>query len=567
MIKSPLQAVTYIADHLPVTYVYASESLYDGSAYQVVASSGFGDGSPYRGGEIISGDSVQAMSLLQSKGRVVFNEDNYVERDLASRLVGGLEVRSGVSVPISVARNHAGLLVVYCDKTHSFSQVEIGLIEVMAGVISEFFRKTGITGLITQKTRDIANAKREWESTIDALPQLIIALDAEATIMRVNRTAEEWGGVSVSMARGMDIASFAQRFRDGKYASLITSDWSSIWARLPGEGNVEWVVDEPGMGKVLQYSLRRIVVQGDYEEGLCYAVLVIEDVSNRRGAEITLKRHIWDLEKEASESDLQLKEINERLQLELLINRHDKQELLESKSKLKEISSRLIDAQETQRKRIASELHDSIGQSLGAVKFKLEGALGGALSYEMQNLIKGVAVHIKSIIGEVRRIAMDLRPSMLDDLGVLQTLNWFFRGFEGTYTRITVNRAIEVEEEDIDAEKKIAIYRIVQEAMNNVAKHANATRVDFELNKQSGNIRLCIRDNGCGYNRQEINDSAGRRGFGLNSMLERSESIGGRFEVGSIPGEGTSVQVIWPAREAPCDTVSLLNVTSGTNAG
>ena len=156
---------------------------------------------------------------------------------------------------------------------------------------------------------------------------------------------------------------------------------------------------------------------------------------------------------------------------------------------------------------------------------------------------------------------MDLRPAMLDDLGVLVTLNWFCREFGNTYTGLSVKKIINVDEPDISEDNKVVIFRIVQEAMNNIVKHAKATNIVLELSKSASGLRMYINDNGVGFDMDLLknkcfialnnNINQTKCSFGLGNMRERAESTGGKFLIESTPGGGTSVIVTWENKETP----------------
>jgi signal transduction histidine kinase len=224
-----------------------------------------------------------------------------------------------------------------------------------------------------------------------------------------------------------------------------------------------------------------------------------------------------------------------------------------SGEELRLLSSQLLTAQETERGRIARELHDGIGQSLSAIKFRVEDALGqlakGSTESSVSNLVNLIPV-IQSTVEEVRRITMDLRPSTLDDLGILATIAWLCREFQSTYSTVEINREISAEESDVPNPLKIVLYRVLQEALNNVVKHSGANMVTISLAKKDNTIQLAIEDNGCGFDVDEARSvESSKRGFGLGSMKERTELSGGTFVINSAKGRGTFVLASWPYNE------------------
>ncbi len=217
--------------------------------------------------------------------------------------------------------------------------------------------------------------------------------------------------------------------------------------------------------------------------------------------------------------------------------------LKESREQLKHLSSRLLTAHEEERRRISREIHDALGSFLGGLKFLAEKLLRQiGKNEDLENLIG----FIQRACEETRRIQSDLHPPLLDDLGILATINWLSREFQKTSTGIRLKIQVDIEEKDIPDPIKIVIYRITQEALNNIAKHSKADLVDFSLRKTE-RIDLLIRDNGQGFDPGKKLSLAGSKGgIGLTSMRERAELSGGSFAVESAVGKGTCIRVTWP---------------------
>jgi PAS domain S-box-containing protein len=228
--------------------------------------------------------------------------------------------------------------------------------------------------------------------------------------------------------------------------------------------------------------------------------------------------------------------------------------LLESEKELRSLSEQLINAQENERKRVASELHDGISQSLSSIKYDVERSKNvcGGINCEVDNLKNFVVQKIQYAIDEVRRISMDLRPSILDDLGIIETINWQLREFQSTHKHIKVKKRIEVREKLIPEYLKISIFRILQEALNNIVKHANANSIKVRFGLLDGRIILTIKDDGQGIGsaklrRQTIQSE--RIGFGLKSMQERTHLTGGVIEVSPLLPTGTCIRAQWPVTQ------------------
>jgi signal transduction histidine kinase len=238
------------------------------------------------------------------------------------------------------------------------------------------------------------------------------------------------------------------------------------------------------------------------------------------------------------------------LSLVYLRERHRQMVTLgESENRLRVLAAQLLTAQEKERRLIANELHDSIGSALSFIKFKVEDAVQqmerGVATPES---LKGLIPTVQQTIEESRRIQTNLRPSILDDLGILTTLDWHCREFQKIFSHIRIEKEFDLSENDVSHSLKTVIYRISQEALNNIAKHSKADLVTLSLRKNDGPIELTVRDNGQGFDMEEIfSMESARKGLGLGSMRERTELSGGSFAIESIPGKGTTIRASWPA--------------------
>jgi len=213
------------------------------------------------------------------------------------------------------------------------------------------------------------------------------------------------------------------------------------------------------------------------------------------------------------------------------------------------LSAKVLEAHESERKLVAQEIHDSIGASLAAIKYGLERKLGemGEMPYSGKASLEQIIVTVQDTIEESRRISTNLRPSLLDDLGLLPTIRWFCREFQSLYSDIRIESQIDIQENQIPEPLKIVIFRILQEALNNIAKHSGANLVHLSLGYASEGIVLNIDDNGNGFDvegAESSRDSA--HGLGLASMNDRARLSGGLFKIQSTTGAGTSIMASWP---------------------
>ncbi len=246
------------------------------------------------------------------------------------------------------------------------------------------------------------------------------------------------------------------------------------------------------------------------------------------------------------------------LQSKIEEQKRDRHALKRSEYALRLLSGKLLGAQEQERKRIAAELHDGLGQSLSAIKFNLESSVNELMPCASQcgglEMVQQSITKVRDAVEEVRRISMDLRPSILDDLGILATIEWFCREYQKFYPHIALNKQVAIAENDIPEPLKVVIYRIMQEAFNNIAKHASADRVNLAFAKEAQHITLSISDDGRGFDMKQHGNGSGQyRGLGLHSMRERAELSGGVFHIDTHPGEGTQIRAQWPSGRTRID--------------
>ncbi len=275
---------------------------------------------------------------------------------------------------------------------------------------------------------------------------------------------------------------------------------------------------------------------------------IMRDVTERKLIEEELKKHRLHLKRMVEERTAELRKTNKQLRLEIAERKKTQKALAHSEKQLRLLSSQLLRAQEKERKRVAQELHDGIGQQLTAIKFRLEQAIGQAdASPTGAEHLASIVPMIQNAIKEVRRISMDLRPSTLDQVGILATIAWLCREFQASFVHIRVEKQIGLEEGDVNEPLKIVIFRVLQEALNNVGKHSNPDFVRICLEKRTGATELTVQDNGVGFHRDDESIAAGdRRGFGLASMRERTELSGGSFVIEADERTGTVLRCSWP---------------------
>ncbi len=376
---------------------------------------------------------------------------------------------------------------------------------------SRFVAEKGKDGAITSVlmvSRDITDRKRaeeflrEYKKVIESSQDMIAVVDRNYHYLIVNKAFLKYRSVGREQIVGRPV--------------------SEVLGKDVFEEYIKKNLDACLKGEVVQYGMKYTYPELG-ERDLWVSYFPVEDPKgiNRVASVI---RDITEMR--CMEEKLRESEIRRRLNAQILI------------------------AQENERRIIAHEIHDGFGSQLATVKYKVESFLRdmdkNVIGKAGESLESVIPVLRESLL-EVQRIQMNLHPSILDDLGVLPTIEWFCREFEETYPSIRIEKEILVEENDISPSLKIVIYRTLQEAMDNIAKHSKADLAYLSLPKTGGKIELLVRDNGRGFDLKKVTGSQNsRQGFGLVSMRERTELSGGSFSIDSTEGEGTIVRASWP---------------------
>jgi PAS domain S-box-containing protein len=364
------------------------------------------------------------------------------------------------------------------------------------GIVAEAFNK------MTSDLQQVTVSKNYVDKIIESMVDILIVINSERLIERVNQAA-------------LDLLGYEEEELIGKQLDVIldVSNTDNVFIdeiiRTKSVRNFEAELIRKDTSKV------SAILSGSSMSDSGGIVCVAQDNRDRKRAEEMLQK---------SERELRL------------------------------LSSRILEAQESERKRVARELHDGIGQAMTGIKFSLENGVRrlketGTTPHfkELEDIIP----LIQATVDETRRIAMGLRPSTLDDIGISETIYWFCQQFEEIYKNIRIIKLVEVEENQIPQALKTVIFRVLQESLNNVAKHSKADRVQVRLLQQGKSVELVVEDNGVGFEPEDYTPpGAQTRGFGLAGMRERTELSGGRFTIQSAPGEATRLCAAWPIVKA-----------------
>lgn len=272
---------------------------------------------------------------------------------------------------------------------------------------------------------------------------------------------------------------------------------------------------------------------------------LIADAILRSRHEQELARSHELLEKRVQQRTRELTEINQKLKVQIREHIKALQDLETTRLELRGLSHRLQSAREEEKTRIARQVHDELGQALTAIKLDLswvarrleEGDLP-----RVRDKIRSIGEFIDDSIERVREIASELRPPMLDLMGIAETLRWQARQFQNR-TGIACEVVVEPDSLKLDAERSITLFRILQEALTNIVRHAGADSVQVRCERRAGRVELEVSDNGRGM-AERVPDPP--KSLGLVGMRERALAWGGEVHIQSAAGQGTTVTVSLP---------------------
>ncbi len=222
---------------------------------------------------------------------------------------------------------------------------------------------------------------------------------------------------------------------------------------------------------------------------------------------------------------------------------------------LKRVAYGLLRMQEAERMRVAQELHDQVGPIVIMVKYMIEdavGRIGPELAPESTRILSDAALRLRDVVAELRRISADLRPPLLDDLGLVPALEWYCRSIAEAERAIDIECKISVAEAEIPERLKLDLFRIVEEALSNVVAHAHARRALVTLSNSGGDLVVMIEDNGEGFDLSAaMAPREGESPVGLQSLRKRVEATGGRLLFESRGQRGTRIGAVWRNEAAP----------------
>lgn len=392
----------------------------------------------------------------------------------------------------------------------------------------------------------LSASEERYRTLLMLSPDAISVADEAGRILDCNDQFVRMHGAD---GRAEIIGRFASEFTRPEELARLREEIAAALASGAGQAQqieVE-VLRRDGTPVPAEYSIAP-VPWPEAPSGVAY-LSVIRDISRRKRAAAELARHQERLEEV-------VRERTEALEKEIAQHTETEARLQESNRRLRRLAGYLQQVREEERQRIARELHDELGQALTALKMDLTwlgkrlraGQTDAAAAAED---LSGACALVDQAIENVRSIATELRPDVLDKLGLVEGMRWQAAEFQRR-TGIRCEADFQCDVVGLGQTRQLALYRILQEALTNVAKHSGASAVACRLRLEDGAMRLTVRDDGRGITEEE---AAGPRSLGLLGMRERAHQLGGTLRVIGHAEGGTTVEVVlplqWPGGGAP----------------
>jgi len=357
---------------------------------------------------------------------------------------------------------------------------------------------------LTQRTL----AEKRFADMVESGPDAMLLIDQAGTIILVNARAEQMFGYSREELLGQNVECLIPMSHRDTYASYMEQLIDNPSGRQNSFGLNLSALKKDGSEFPLEISLGTLRTEDSF-----WVTCDIRDISDRMKAE---------------QAQTQLVE-----------------ELKQSREQLQALTYRLQEVQEYERRQVSAELHDRIGQNLTGLNLNLqiiENQLGPKSDAAVLNRLEDSLNLVEETTRQVRDVMADLHPPMLDEYGLVSALHWYSSNFSqrtGINTKVTGNEFRPRLAQDVE----MALFRLVQEALNNVAKHAQATKVEITVESVGENACLIIQDNGLGFDPQARSTPGDQPHWGLINMQQRVASFGGQLTIDSAPGQGTQISV------------------------
>jgi PAS domain S-box-containing protein len=408
-----------------------------------------------------------------------------------------------------------------------------------------------VTDLTQQKRQEAILAEEQLSRAIfEQVEAVILVVDPEGRILRASHEAHLICRSNLLLRHFDEVIRLAIFDTTGGKSAPAASKPFLISSVLQGKifYGLEVRLYPPEGWEPLEMLLNAGPLRGSQGE-VIGAVVALTDITERKRVEAALKAAHDEMEQKVKDRTAELRLMVAQLQAEVTTRLHTEESLKESEARLRHLSARLLNAQEGERKRLAAELHDELGHALLTIKLQLR-ALERGLTPEQKTLaddIEGLHSFIDSVLDSVRRLYLDLSPGNLEDLGLTGALRQMLDEFAKQHRDIRWQVRLDNLDREFPTLTQTFIYRIVQEILTNIGKHAKPSRVSVRVKRNPTAARFMVEDNGCGFDTSQIHSlNDPNRGLGLAAMEERVRMQGGTLEIISRENQGTRIAFTLP---------------------
>lgn len=416
---------------------------------------------------------------------------------LAELVAGGLAI-------LLLAASVAWLAMAIQARDAPFVWLALASMAAVLALVFYWLRLRVLRAAVAKDLTDLEKSEARLAGIIRSSMEAIISVDDAQRIVLFNPMAETLFGCPAKHAIGRPLSDFMpERFRGAHEAHVRRFGVTGVSERQMGKQRPLFALHADGREFPIEASISQVEVNG----GKLFTVM-LRDTTERVRAEAALRR---------------------------------------SQEELQHLSDSILASREEERHRIARELHDDLGQRLSALKMDISllatDLQAGGSDRALISQTEAMQRVIDETIAAVRQISADLRPPLLDELGLVPAIEWIAKNFRQRFGLI-VN--VHAQETALQERAAISVFRIVQEALNNVVRHADATRVDIGLAQQGDMLELTIQDNGRGWS--GVPPTAGeRKPLGLLGIRERARLLGGQASITHTPNSGFRLSVRFPA--------------------
>lgn len=443
-------------------------------------------------------------------------------------------LRAFLGVPLIRGNRRIGMIGM-ANKPGGFGDADLRALETLAPTI--------VRALLGKRAEvALQESESRFRIMADGLPHIVWVVDKDGKVEFGNRAYEEFFGLPVKELRGNRWISMLHPDDADAYVSEFRN---TVREQRPFQGQVRAKRADGAWRWLESWSSPRFSGSGKYHGHVGASV----DISVRKEAEAILKDYNEKLERE--------------VESRTGVIQHQNAELQRLIQQTREMTQNTVKIMENDRRALSKEIHDSIGGSLSAIKMLLETRAAHCKEMPPEGLttIEEVVGHLMDTIKESKRISFQMRSMVLDNLGLSAAVSELCRNFMKFYPATRAQAEIDLPpdkiaedaengaERFVDEEIKTVIYRVIQESLNNVGKHARAKLAHVTVTHDGDRIHLKIEDNGQGFEMELVNgDDEYLHSFGLRSMKERVELCDGTFSIESTPGKGTVVTAVIPRR-------------------